>query len=100
MSRRPRPQSKTERSQRPTTMTLKRIYLVLSRSVMRAARKALWIEERELDVGGVTSHRVGLTVILNAAFAVFALESVAEHLTIVRPIGNRLPERGKQVTGT
>jgi hypothetical protein len=39
-------------------------------------------------------------VILNDAFAVFALESVAEHLTTVRPIGNRLPERGLHVTGT
>jgi len=39
-------------------------------------------------------------VILNAAFAVFALESIAEHLTTVRPIGKRLPERGLQVTGT
>jgi hypothetical protein len=36
----------------------------------------------------------------NDAFAVFALESEAEHLTTVRPIGKRLPERGKQMTGT
>ena len=41
-----------------------------------------------------------LTVILNDAFPVFALESVAEHLTVLRPIGNRLPERGSQATGT
>lgn len=45
-------------------------------------------------------HRLRRTVILSAAFAVFPLESAAEHLTMVRPIGNRLPERGLQVTGT
>ena len=45
-------------------------------------------------------YRVGLTVTLKDAFAVFALESVAEHVTTVRPIGNRLPDRGVQVTGT
>ena len=37
---------------------------------------------------------------INLAVAVLALESVAEHLTTVRPIGNRLPDRGTQVTGT
>jgi hypothetical protein len=45
-------------------------------------------------------YRVGLTVTLKDAFAVFALESVAEHVTTVRPIGNRLPDRRVQVTGT
>ena len=37
---------------------------------------------------------------MNLAVDVLALESVAEHLTTVRPIGNRLPDRGTQVTGT
>ena len=41
-----------------------------------------------------------LTVILNDVLPVFALESVAEQLTTVRPIGNRPPERGVHVTGT
>ena len=62
-----------------------------------------WIEERELEVGRADlggRHRLRRTVILNAAFAVFPLESGAEHLTAVRPIGNRLPEGGVQVTGT
>ena len=45
-------------------------------------------------------QRLRLTVILNDALAVFALVSVAVQLTTVRPIGNRLPERGAQVTGT
>ena len=45
-------------------------------------------------------YRVRLTVMLNEALAVFALESVAEQLTAVRPIRNRLPDRGVQVTGT
>jgi hypothetical protein len=36
---------------------------------------------------------------LNEALAVFALESVAEQSTTVRPIRNRLPDRGVQVTG-
>jgi len=39
-------------------------------------------------------------VTLKDAFAVFALESVAEHVTTVRPIGNRLPDRRVQVAGT
>ena len=42
-------------------------------------------------------QRVRLTVILKAALAVFALESVAEHLTTVLPMRNRLPDRGAQV---
>jgi hypothetical protein len=33
-------------------------------------------------------------VTTNLAVEVFALESVAEHTTAVRPIGNRLPDRG------
>ena len=37
---------------------------------------------------------------LNTAFAVFALESVAEHSTELCPIGNRVPERGVHPTGT
>ena len=39
-------------------------------------------------------------MILNDAFPVFCAESVAEHLTTVRPIGNRLPEGGSQRTST
>ena len=39
-------------------------------------------------------------VTLNAAVPLLALESVAEHLTAVRPIGSRLPDFGTQVTGT
>ena len=46
------------------------------------------------------SYLAFLTVTLNDAFRVLALESVAEQLTTVRPIGNRLPDRGWQVTGT
>ena len=34
------------------------------------------------------------------AVDVLALESVAEHLTMVRPIGNRLPDRGTQLART
>ena len=63
----------------------------------------LRIEERELEAGGCEldgRHPLRLTVTLNDAFPVFPLVSVAEHLTTVRPIGNRLPERGAQVTGT
>jgi hypothetical protein len=41
-----------------------------------------------------------LTVIRNFAVRVFSLASVALQLTIVRPIRNRLPDRGTQVTGT
>ena len=37
---------------------------------------------------------------MNLAVDVLALESVAEHVTTVRPIGTRLPDRGAQVTGT
>jgi hypothetical protein len=37
---------------------------------------------------------------MNLAVDVLALESVAEHLTTVRPIRNRLPDRGAQSTGT
>jgi hypothetical protein len=37
---------------------------------------------------------------MNLAVAVLALESVVEHLTTVRPRGNRLPDRGAQVTRT
>lgn len=44
--------------------------------------------------------RLGLAVTINVAVDVLALESVAEHLTTVRPIRNRLPDRGTQVTGT
>jgi hypothetical protein len=39
-------------------------------------------------------------VTVNDALLVFALESAAEHLTTVRPTGNRLPDKGLQVTGT
>ena len=39
-------------------------------------------------------------VTLNDAVPLLALESVAEHLTAVRPIGSRLPDFGTQVTGT
>jgi len=34
---------------------------------------------------------------MNFAVDVLALESVAEHLTAVRPIGKRLPDRGTQL---
>ena len=36
----------------------------------------------------------------NFAVDVLALESVAEHVTTVWPIGSRLPDLGAQVTGT
>ena len=48
----------------------------------------------------VFPYRVRLTMILNDAVPVFCAESVAEHLTTVRPIGNRLPEGGSQRTST
>ena len=35
----------------------------------------------------------------NLAVEVLALESAAEHVTAVRPIGNRLPDRGAHATG-
>ena len=68
----------------------------MSRRQRQVLRKRARGGRAELD----GRHRLRRTVILNAAFAVFPLESVAEHLTMVRPIGNRLPERGLQVTGT
>jgi hypothetical protein len=44
---------------------------------------------------------VGRTVIANWADWVFALVSVAEHRTTVRrPTGKKLPDFGRQVTGT
>src|SRR5688572_5299724 len=52
------------------------------------------------DVECDESTEAFITVILNDVFPVFALESVAEHLTTVRPIGNRPPERGSQMTRT
>jgi hypothetical protein len=51
-------------------------------------------------LGPSASYVRALTVTVNDALAVLALESVAEHLTTVRPIGNRPPDRGTQVTGT
>jgi hypothetical protein len=44
--------------------------------------------------------RARLTVIVNSARRVLALESVAEHLTLVRPGLKKPPERGVQATGT
>jgi hypothetical protein len=40
------------------------------------------------------------TAIVKRAVALLALESVAVHVTRVRPIANSLPERGLQLTGT
>jgi hypothetical protein len=39
-------------------------------------------------------------VTVNLARAVLPLASVAEQLTVVRPILNRLLDRGRQMTGT
>ena len=54
-----------------------------------------------------SSDRVGArfylgarTVIVNDARAVLAPESVAAHLTVLRPTLNWLPDLGMQVTGT
>jgi hypothetical protein len=41
---------------------------------------------------------VGLTVIRNPAVRVFALVSVAEHVTTVRPIMKRLPDLDSRAT--
>jgi hypothetical protein len=37
-------------------------------------------------------------VIVNRAIVRFALESIAEHRTVLRPIRNRLPDFGVQAT--
>jgi hypothetical protein len=59
-----------------------------------------WVQSPHLPARLCRPHRLFLTVIRNFAVRVFSLASVALQLTIVRPIRNRLPDRGTQVTGT
>jgi hypothetical protein len=63
-------------------------------------REKLVGSERAARCRTAASYLLALTVTLNEAVAVLALESMAEHVTRVRPSGNRLPDRGSQVTGT
>jgi hypothetical protein len=53
---------------------------------------------RRRSAGGAP-QRDGFTVTVNEELAVLALESVASHVTRVRPILWRLPDRGWHVTG-
>ena len=48
----------------------------------------------------VVDERVALTVILNAAVTVFALESVAAHVTRVLPVGTDFRDHGSHRVGT
>jgi hypothetical protein len=45
-------------------------------------------------------HLRRVTVIVNLVVRVLPLVSVAEHVTTVRPMGNRLPDLGWHDTGT
>src|SRR5262249_28235161 len=45
-------------------------------------------------------YRRRFTVIVNLAVCLFALASVAEQVTSVRPLGKRLPDRGLHDAGT
>ena|SRR5919198_6028003 len=78
-------------------------------AAQRARRATLHIEPRRpaascrvwLGVADSSAiYLAALTVTLKDAVPVLALESVAVQRTTVRPIRNRLPDRGTHVAGT